>query len=231
MSMTHSTVENLKSRLKFLSNPFPREALRAGAGYFRRKPKEILSVARAAAGLRVAVPLDALRWLVEKMPLKKGPTDVVIGAAAPAISLAATSELMGFQFRASADVKFEDIHATTNELLVSFRVGKLALNAMGDQNSPMANMFKAMPLDKPANLLSFLPGPKPAALVEAQGDRFLVDLLKVPKIAANPVVRKVLEIVTPVLSIGEIRTEEDKLLVSFKVRSGGLSASLAALRR
>jgi hypothetical protein len=231
MSMTQSTVENLKSRLKFLGNPFPREALRAGASYFRRKPKEILTVARAAAGLRVAIPLDALRWLVEKMPMKKGPKEVVIGAAAGAVSLAGTSEMMGFAFRASADVKIEDIHASTNELLVAFRVNNLALKALGDQNSPMANMFKAMPLDKPANLMSFVPGPKPAALVEASNDRFLIDLLKVPKIAANPVVRRVLEILTPVLSIGEMRTEEDRLVIGFKVRSGGLSSALNALRR
>jgi hypothetical protein len=223
-------MQSLTDRLKFLKNPFPREALRAGAGYLRRNPKEILSVAKHAAGLRLTLPLDALRWLLEKLPEGKGPRDVVIGAAPPAVTFAATSALMGNSFRVAADVRIDEIHAAPNELLLSLRVANLKLQALGAQDSPMANLFKAMDLSRPANLMSFLPQ-RPPALVEAQNDKFLVDLLKVPKIAANPLVRRALEIVTPVLTIGDVFTEEDRLVVSLKVRPGGLSTAMAALRR
>ena len=89
------------ARLGALSKPFPRDALRAGADYVRRHPGVLLTVARNAAGLKLTIPLDSLRWLVEHAPKsKKSPRDVALGAAAPALSVAMTSVLMGNAFRA-----------------------------------------------------------------------------------------------------------------------------------
>jgi hypothetical protein len=221
----------MHSPLSFLRNPIPRDALRAGAGYIRRRPGELLNVARNAAGLKLTIPLDALRWLDEHMPKKpKAPKDLVLGASPPALSFGITSELMGNAFRVGADVRVEEVKAGPDELRVTIRVQNLTLKALGGQDSPMANLFKAMDLSKPAALLNFAPA-KPPAIVEAKDDRFVLDLLKVPKIAANPVVRRLLEIVTPVLSIGDVRTVEDHLVVALRARPAGLSSALAALRR
>jgi hypothetical protein len=224
-------LDTLRSRLSFLKNPLPRDALRAGVGYIRRNPGELLTVAKAAAGRRATVPLDALRWLSDHAPKgKKGPKDLVIGAASPALSFGVTSELMGNEFRATGEIFVEDIVAGPDDLRITIRVANLKLQALAGENTPMGNLFKAMDLSKPASLLSFLPQ-RPPAIVEASGDRFTLDLLKVPKIASNPVVRRALEVVTPVVAITEIRTENDHLVMGFRPKSGGLSSALAALRR
>ncbi len=224
-------LHSVRSSFGFLGKPFPRDALRAGAAYLRKHPGEIFSVAKNAAGLRISIPLDALRWLSDHAPKsKKAPKDLTIGAASPAISLAATSELMGNPFRAGADVTIEGIHAGPDELRLSIRVGNLKLAALGPPDSPMANLFKAMDTSKPAALLNFLPA-RPPALVEASGDRFTVDLLKVPKIASNVLVRRALEVVTPLLSIVEVKTENDHLCIALKIRTGGIGAAMAALKK
>jgi hypothetical protein len=221
----------LAQRLEFLKSPLPMDALKASAGYLRRRPGELVTVAKNAAGLRLTIPLDALRWLNEHLNTSaKGPKDVSIAAAAPALALGATSQLMGNAFRVAADLRVEEVRAGADELQLVLRIGNLALTALGSKDSPMANLFKAMDLSKPGQLLSFLPA-RPPALVEAKDDRFVIDLLKVPKIAANPVVRRALEVVTPLLSIGEVRTEDDHLVIALRTRAGGLSAALAALRR
>jgi hypothetical protein len=221
----------LQARLGFLKKPFPRDALRAGAGYLRRNPSELLTLARNAAGLRLTVPLDALRWLVENLPRgPRSPRDIAIGAAPPALSIGLTSELMGNAFRVTQDVKIEEVRASENELVVTLRVANLSLKALGAQDSPMANLFKAMDFSDPAQLMNFMPQKSPA-LVEAKKDRFVVDLLRVPKIAANPTVRKALEVVTPLLTITEIYTEDDHLVLALRARAGGLTAALAALRK
>jgi hypothetical protein len=221
-------LHSLRSRLGFLTNPLPRDALRAGVGYIRRNPSEILAVAKNAAGLRATVPLDALRWFADH--LKKGPKDLVIGSAPPALSFGVTSELMGNEFRATGDIVVEDVVAGPDELRVTIRLRNLKLQALGGENSPMGNLFKAMDLTKPASLLSFLPQ-RPPAIVEASGDRFTLDLLKVPKIASNPAVRRALEVLTPVVAITEIRTENEHLVIGFRPKTGGLAAAIAALRR
>jgi hypothetical protein len=214
-----------------LSNPLPLDAIRAGAGYLRRRPGELLTAARNAAGFKLTVPRDALRWLNDHLPKgPKSPKDVTIGAVPPALSLALTSQLMGNAFRVAADVRVEELKAGPDQLQVVLRIANLSLKALGAQDSPMANLFKAMDLTKPAQLLSFMQQ-RPPALVEAKDDRFVLDLLKVPKIAAHPLVRKALEVLSPVLSIADVRTEDDHLVVKLSARAGGLPAALAAFRK
>ncbi len=140
--MHSSRLAVLRSRLAFLGNPVPRHALRDAAAYLRHNPGLLLTAARNAAGLRITVPLEALRWLLDHLPRgKKSPRDVVLGAADGAISVAATSELMGNAFRAGADITVEEVRAGIDELVIAIRVGNLSLKALGAQDSPMANLF------------------------------------------------------------------------------------------
>jgi hypothetical protein len=221
----------LRNGLDALRKPFPRDALSAGMSYLRRNPTELFSAAKNAAGMRLSIPLDALRWLISRMPQgKKSPKDVTVGAAPPAFSLGAVVEFMGQQLRVGANVKLDDIQLSPEALRLSLRVQGMTLESQGAKDSPMANLIKAMDLTKPGNLMSFLPQ-KPPAIVEASGDRFVIDLLKVPKIAANPLVRRALEVVSPVLSIADVSTEDDHLVVSFRGNTSGLATALAALRR
>ena len=53
----------------------------------------------------------------------------------------------------------------------------------------------------------------------------------IPKIAVNPTVRKMLEVLTPVVTIGEVRTEDDHLVVALRPHVGGVASALSALRR
>lgn len=221
----------LKARLDFLRNPLPRNALRAGADYLRRRPSEILTVARNAAGLKLTIPLDALRWLADHLPKKgKAPKDLTLGTAPPALSFGVTAELMGNPLRAGGEVRVEDIKAGPDELRVTLRISNLSLKALGAQDSPMANLFKSMDLTKPGQLMNFMPQ-RPPALIEAKDDRIVLDLLKVPKIASNPLVRRTLEVITPVLSIAEVRTEDDHLVIALRARAGGIATALSALRK
>jgi hypothetical protein len=229
--MHSSPLASLKSRLGFLTNPLPRDALRAGADYLRRHPGLLLTVARNAAGLRLTVPIEALRWLIDHLPpSKKAPRDVTLGSADGALAVAATSELMGNAFRAASDITIEEIRAGGEELVVVLRVDNLSLKALGAQDSPMANLFRAMDMKNPAGLLMMMPQKSPA-VVEAKGNRFVLDLLKVPKIASSPVVRRALEVLTPVVSIVDVRTEDDNLVIGLKAQPAGLAAALAALRK
>jgi len=229
--MHSSPLSSLKSRLGFLTNARSLDALRAGADYLRRHPGLLLTVARNAAGLRLTVPIEALRWLLDHLPpSKKAPRDVTLGSADGALSVAATSELMGNAFRAASDITIEEVRAGSDELVVALRVDNMSLKALGAQDSPMANLFRAMDMKNPAGLLMMMPQKSPA-IVEAKGNRFVIDLLKVPKIASNPVVRRALEVVTPLLSIADVRTEDDLLVVGLRAQPGGLSQALAALRK
>ena len=71
---------------------------------------------------------------------------------------------------------------------------------------------------------------RPPAILEAKEDRFVIDLLKFPQLAENPAFQKALRAVTPILAIGDIRTEGDLLLIGVRANPRGLKESLQALR-
>jgi hypothetical protein len=213
--------------------PSPLVALRAGFEYLKRNPTELITVARHAAGFRMVVPLDALRWVVANSPPnKKAPQDVVIGEKPPAITFGATIDLMGTKVRANAAIKVEELRLSPEELRVTLRLSDVKMEVIGDGgNSPVAALLKsgALDLSKPGNLANFMPK-RPPALVEAKDDRLVLDLMKVPKIAENPKVRKILGVVTPVLVIRDLTVEDDHLQIGWRPRIKGLAEALAALR-
>jgi hypothetical protein len=210
---------------------FPLDALKAGVDYLRRNPTEIFCAARHAAALRVSIPLDALRWLADRAAGSSGMvTDVVIGSAPPAITMAATIDLMGAKLRSSSATRIDELRLGPDELRVSLRVSNLSLEALGGDANPMSALLKSGALDlaNPGSLMNFMPS-KPEAIVEASGDRIVLDLLKVPKIAGNEKLRRILALTTPVIVIYDISTDDDHLLISWRPRVTGVPSALRAL--
>jgi hypothetical protein len=210
----------------------PMAALRAGFGWIRRNPGEIFHAARNAAGLKSTLPLDALRWLVANMPAsKKAPKDVVIGQKPPALTIGATIDLMGTPVRARAAIKIDELRLGAEELRVTVRLSDVGMEVLGDSASPVAALIKsgALDLSRPGNLANFMPK-RPPALVEAKDDRLVVDLMKVPKLAENKRLRKILSVITPVLVLRDLRVEDDHLVLAWRPRPSGIGTSLMALR-
>ena len=78
-----------------------------------KNPTTMLSMARHALGMRIAVPLDSLRWFIANTPpSKKAPQDVTITPRPPAIGLGATIDLMGTTVRAGASIRIDQIEVT-----------------------------------------------------------------------------------------------------------------------
>lgn len=189
-------------------------------------------MARHAIGMRIAVPLDALRWFITNTPPgKKSPTDVTISAQPPGIAIGANVELMGTKLRASAGITVEELRVDDQELRVSIRLSDVDLQVLGKSESPIVGLLKsgALDLSKPGNLVNFMPN-KPPALVYARDDQIVIDLMKVPKLAANQQLRKMLGTFTPVVNIAAIRTEGDMLLLAFRATPLGFPRALQAAR-
>jgi len=66
--------------------------------------------------------------------------------------------------------------------------------------------------------------------VEADGDRIVIDLLKIPAIANNFLLRRALAVMTPVVGVRAIETDRDHLYIAFRASPRGLPRAFAALR-
>jgi hypothetical protein len=206
--------------------------LSAALGYVKENPQEIVKAAINATGLRFGVPLAALRWgVLQLKPGKKTPKDIEIGSSPPALRLSATVDAMGTQVRASAAIKIDEVELSADALRIGVRLRDVRLELVGESETPVATLIKsgALDLSKPGNLVKFIPK-RPAAVVEADGDRIVVDLMKVPKIANNARLRKILSVVIPVLNIRAIETDRDHLYIALKASPAGLVQALDAIR-
>lgn len=209
----------------------PRAMLQAAVGYVRKNPDEVVRAAVNATGLRFGVPIATLRWFAGQLKGAKAPKDVEISSAPPALRLSAVVDAMGTPVRASAAIKIDEVTITGESLRVGVRLRDVKLALVGDSDSPVATLIKsgALDLSKPGNLVKFIPK-RPAAVVEADGDRVVVDLMKVPKLANDPRVRRALGVISPVLGIRAIETDRDHLYVKLRATPAGLPEAIGKLR-
>lgn len=209
----------------------PRALLGNTKDYLVSHPEELLRVAKNALALRFGLPLDALRWLATQFTGKKGPKDLQIEAVPPGIRFGATLDLMGTVVRASAILYVEDVRANAEELRFELRLADVSLKLLQDSFSPVATLIKsgALDLSKPGNLVAYMPK-RPAFLVDAKDDRIVLDLMKHPAIGQKKLQRWV-GMITPLVSIGAIRTDWEHLDVTFRPLQDGVSSAVASIRK
>jgi hypothetical protein len=211
----------------------PRSVLNAVVDYVRKNPDEIVRAAVNAAGLRFGVPIAALRWLSSQAKLpRKAPRDIDIGTAPPALRLSLSLDAMGTPIRATGAVRVDEIDLSPEAMRIGLRLSDLKLSLLAESETPVATLIKsgALDLSKPGNLVKFVPK-RPPAIVEADGDRIVIDLMKVPAVADNALLRRALAVVTPVVGIRAVETDGDHLYVALRASPRGLPQAIAALRR
>lgn len=209
-----------------------RSLLRAALDYVRKNPDELLKAAVNAAGLRFGVPIAGIRWVTSRATLpKKAPKDIDIGSAPPAVRVALSVDAMGTPVRADAAIRIDEIDLSPEALRIGMRLSDVKLSLLADSEAPVATLIKsgALDLSKPGNLVKFLPK-RPAIIVEAEGDRIVLDLMRVPALAANSRLRWVLAVLTPVMNVKGVETDRDHVYVALKASPAGLPRAIAALR-
>lgn len=209
----------------------PRAMIQAAVGYVRKNPDEVVRAAVNATGLRFGVPIATLRWFAGQLQGPKAPKDVEISATPPALRFSAVVDAMGTPVRASAAIKIDEVTITEESVRVGVRLREVKLSLVGESESPVATLIKsgALDLSKPGNLVKFIPK-RPPAVVEADGDRIVVDLMKVPKLAKDPRVKKLLGVLSPVLGIRAIETDRDHLYVKLRATPAGLPEAIGKIR-
>src|SRR5580698_8768731 len=114
-----------------------RAVLNAAVDYVRKNPDELVKAAINAAGLRVGVPLAALRWVSSQAKLpRKAPKDIDIGSAPPALRLSLSVDAMGTPVRASAAIKVDEVDFSPDAMRIGLRLSDVKLALLGESDTP-----------------------------------------------------------------------------------------------
>jgi hypothetical protein len=214
-----------------MPKPNPKVMLNAAKAYLKQHPEEIVRAVKGALGLRIGVPLDSLRYLAREFAGGGKVRDVVIDSAPPGVRISLTVDAVGSTLRVSLVLYIEEVEVTTSEIRLGTRDAEMSLKVLDGFQTPVAALVQsgALDLSKPGNLVAFIPK-RPPAIVDSKDDRIVVDLMKVPNLASNPKVRRLLSIATPVVAVRAIRSKDDHLDLYLKATLSGLPEAVSAAR-
>lgn len=207
----------------------PKVFLERAIGWVRRNPEQIVEVARNAVALRLAVPLDALRWAASEIKGKNAPSDVEIVAVPPGVRIGLTVNVMKTTLRAALTLFVDRVRMSPEELTFELRVRDVALFVIGNSDSPVATLVRsgALDLSKPGKLVGHLPK-RPPFIIEAEGDRLVIDLMRDERIARRA--RRYTKLITPFLTVSALEANSDHLGVQLECLPEGLGLVLSTLR-
>ncbi len=200
----------------------------AGLSFLGANPTFLVTAARNAVRREVTVPLDLLRSLIERRPPGKGPERIEVSAAPPALRVGLTVDLYGTKLDVAANVTVDSVDNLDGALKMALLVRDLEITAPPD--SPAAMMVRSLDLRRPGNLLQMMPK-RPSVLVEADGDRFVIDLLKLRALGKNRWLRRVLAAIADAVAVQRVVTDGDLLVIGLRVHPLALPSALLRLRR
>jgi hypothetical protein len=209
-----------------------REIAGAVGSYLKDHPEELWRLLRNALALRFGVPLAALRWMVAKGAHKKLPKDVKIDAVPPGVRLTAALDLMGTPVRASTVVYVERVRANATELVFELRLAEVSLTVTdAASTTPIAALLRsgALDLSKPGNLAAYMPK-RPPILIDAKGDRVVIDLMKHPKFSRSASAQRLVRFLAPLITVTGVETGPSHLDVALRPFPAGVSDVIARVR-
>jgi hypothetical protein len=113
---------------------------------------------------------------------------------------------------------------------VEVRFSEAELTLLDDSKSPLAALIRsgALDLTKLGNLVAVMPK-RPDYLVEARGDRVVLDLKRHPALSTQRT-DLLLRLITPIVTVTEVGTQPEHLDVKLSLFAEGLQAALDAIR-
>lgn len=207
-------------------------AFEAAKRYLRTHPQEVSRTLRNALGLRFGVPMAALQWLGAQAEAGGKVRRLQLLARPPGIAMSADVELMKTPVRGGAVIYVDRVALSEEELAITLRLEDVTLELTADADTPVAALIKsgALDLSNPGTLAGYLPGRSPV-LVEAEGNRLILDLMREPRIARDERVRRLVGLLTSFMSVHGVETDPEHLDVVLRAFPRGLSEAARAVDR
>jgi hypothetical protein len=210
----------------------PQKIFKAAGRYLRRHPEEVGRAVRNAIGMRFGIPIEAFRWLAGEMLDGDKVEDLVIEADEPGLAVAATFDLMKSRVRAGATIFIDRVEIDGDKMKVEVRLEEVSMTPIGEKKTQISALLRAEALDlsRPGDLVAYLPD-MPAVIVSAHGNRIILDLMKIPKLGRDPKVRHAVGLLSSLVTLHRIETNDRHLDLNFRPLPSGLTAAADAVNR
>jgi hypothetical protein len=113
---------------------------------------------------------------------------------------------------------------------IELRLEDVSMVPIDSHKSQIAALLitRSLDLSRPGDLVQHLPD-MPGMIVDSHGNRVVIDLMRVPKLSEDPMVRHALGLMTSLMTLDGIETEGDHLDLHFKPLPQGFVAAADAI--
>lgn|GEM_PF-2395867 len=198
----------------------------------RPAPARALHLLVQALGGRLSIPLSLIR---ERMARLSDEVSLEIEPASPGLRVRGRAHALGAPIAFAARIDADGIHVQGDRRTVRIRLSEVELSTNESAPGPLADAIRNGLIDthNPATLIGNMTS-LPEMVIEAKGQDVLIDLMRLPRIARDEMLRATLAAATSYLCVREIRVVDDAIELRLALLPGGpkeaaLSTARAAL--
>lgn len=196
------------------------------------QPARALRLVTQALAGRISIPLSLLRDRVGQISDK---VTLAIEPASPGLHIRGEARALGAPISFAARVDVDGVQVEGQQRTIRITLSEVELATNDDAPGPLADAIRQGMIDtgSPATLIGNMIS-LPDFIVEAQGQTVVIDLMRIPPLAKDEIVRAVVEAATSYLCVRQILVGDDAIDFRLGLLPGGpkeaaLSTARAAL--
>ena len=140
---------------------------------------------------------------------------------------------MGTPVRAAATLHVDSVTLGPDQFRVEVALQNVELELLdSDVQTSVAMLIKsgALDLSRPANLIAHLPQ-RPELIVEAEGERVVLDLMQLPQFGRTGAVKRWMPVVAHLCAVKSLRIKDGFVELEFRILPGGVATLRKRWRR
>ena len=184
-----------------------------------REPAQALRLLLHALGGRISIPLSSIRSRIARVSEKVA---LEIEAVSPGLRIQGEAHALGAPIYFAARIDADGVHIEGEQRTIRLRLSEVDLSTSEDAPGPLADAIRNGMIDtnNPATLIGNMIS-LPDMIVEAQGDVVVIDLMRVPAIQRDEMLRTAIAAATSYLCVKGIRVSDDAIELQLGLLPGG----------
>ena len=180
---------------------------------------QALQLLLQALGGRISIPLSEIRGRLAQLSKKVA---LEIEAASPGLRIRGEAHALGAPISFAARVDADGVHIEGERRTVRIHLSEVDLSTSEDAPGPLADAIRhgMIDTDNPATLIGNMIS-LPDMIVEAQGQDVVIDLMRVPAIQRDEMLRTAVAAATSYVCVKGIRVSDDAIELQLGLLPGG----------
>ncbi len=195
----------------------------------RLEPSQALRWLMQALGGQISIPLSLIRGRIAQLSEKVA---LEIEPVSSGLRIRGEAHALGAPISFAARIDAEGVHVEGERRTIRIRLSEVELSTSEDAPGPLADAIRngMIDTDNPATLIGNMIA-LPDVIVEASGQDVVIDLMRIPAIRRDEMLRAAIAAATSYLCVKGMRVSEDAIELQLGLLPGGAKEAALSTAR